>query len=125
MTQHTNANALPCVGFFIAKTWWLWCSGNTILCGSIVTGSIPVSHPTKNILPMKGVFCYTKPSFLHLRRIAMKSTEANISKVLIVLFTWLGMGFIAYSMKDGVVAIVCVALGYWITKLAILGSTDS
>ncbi len=28
-------------------TWWLWCSGNTTLCGGVIAGSNPTSHPLK------------------------------------------------------------------------------
>ena len=27
--------------------WRLWCNGNTTLCGSVITGSNPVSRPDK------------------------------------------------------------------------------
>lgn len=38
-------------------TWWPWCSGNTAGCGPVITGSIPVSHPTKNPPAKRGDFC--------------------------------------------------------------------
>ncbi len=35
---------------------WLWCSGNTEVCGTFITGSIPVSHPW-------GYLSYKKPDY--------------------------------------------------------------
>jgi hypothetical protein len=36
----------------LENKWWLWCKGSTRDCGSLCTGSNPVSHPSTS--PLRG-----------------------------------------------------------------------
>ncbi len=75
--------------FFVSKTrsannatvWCLWCSGNTTLCGRVITGSIPVRHPSKRHLLIAGVFCYTS-YMIYLIGGTPRSGKTTVAKVL-------------------------------------------
>ena len=55
-----NAQRIKC------SSGWLWCSGNTGVCGTLITGSIPVSHPKAHLqnTRISRVFLYEKTGIL-------------------------------------------------------------
>jgi len=52
------------------------------------------------------------------RRKMMKNL--NLADVAGIALSWIGAGIIAYIAKDGVVAVVCVAAAYYLSKWIIL-----
>ena len=64
------------------KLWWLWCNGSTEACGAFSTGSIPVSHPKRNMTvtvysTTTCPYCKMEKEYLDLKKIAYTNFFAD------------------------------------------------